>query len=192
MDILGKIGSLIGGVAPTIATMLGGPLAGAATSLLSGALGVANDPSSILSFLEKGGTNISAILQSAETTAKEKYGYLTEGVKSDAIQGQAINTTIQAEVAAGVSWYHWRHLIGYATLIWALFPVPPLAIYMWQGNVTVLNALIGVLGGLISWFAILAGLNGYVAMDTSRRQSAALTGTPVGTLLGTIVNAFKR
>lgn len=196
MEIFKKIGSLVGGVAPTIAAMLGGPLASAATGILAGALGVANDPGSILSLLEKGGANISAILQSAESTAKEKYGYLTEGVKSDAVQGQSINTTMQAEIAGGVSWWHWRHLIGYVTMAWLLAPLPfvviGMGILVWTGKADAFTAIVTGMGTLLGWVGICAGLNGYVAMDTSRRQSAAQTGTPVGTLLGTIMGAFGK
>lgn len=197
MEVLGKIASIVGGVAPTIATMLGGPLAGAATSILAGALGSAtSEPSSILSLLEKGGENITAALQASETTAKEKYAYLTAGVQSDAEQSKAINATMQAENAQGVSWWHWRHLIGYVTLAWLVAPLPFFVaccvILVWRGDVTPLNGLIGAMTATIAWVGICAGLNGYVALDTSRRTSAAMTGTPVSSLLGSIVGAFTR
>lgn len=43
MDILGTIKSVVGTVAPTLATALGGPLAGMATKAIVGALGLTDD-----------------------------------------------------------------------------------------------------------------------------------------------------
>lgn len=191
------IAALIGGVAPTVATMLGGPLAGAATSLLAKGLNLADEaPSTILSALEKGGETINTALQSIEGEAKEKYAYLTAGVQSDAIQSQSINATMQAEIAAGVSWWHWRHLIGYVTMLWALAPLPFVCAAMYvliaTGKADPLNAIIGAMSALATWFVIVAGLNGYVAMDTSRRQSAAMTGNPVSSLLGAVIGTFRK
>lgn len=197
MDPIKAIASIIGGVAPTVATMLGGPLAGAATKLLATGLGLADSaPETILGALEKGGEAVNKALSATEEDAKAKWGYLTEGVKSDAVQGQSINTTMQAEIASGVSWWHWRHLIGYVTLLWLFAPLPFVCAAMYlliaQGKVDPFNAIIGGMAGMVAWVAICAGLNGYVALDTSRRTSAAATGTPVASLLGSVVGIFKR
>ena len=69
-------------------------------------------------------------LAAAEAEAQARWPALAEIAKAEAAdrtaQALAINETIRAEVAAGVSWWHWRHLMGYATLLWAVAVLPPL------------------------------------------------------------------
>lgn len=192
-DVVGKA---IGGIAPVLGMVLGGPLGAAGGTLLSSALGVANEPGAVLAAIEKGGEAVMAAISSSEESAKAKWGYLAEGVKSDATQSTAINATMQAEIAKGVSWWHWRHLIGYVTLLWAFAPLPfvcaAMFVLIWQGKAEPLNAIVAAMTAMVTWLCIIAGLNGYVALDTSRRQSAALTGTPIGSLLGSVLGMFGK
>ena len=178
------IGSLLGGIAPTLGTILGGPLGGAAGSILSGALGTAATPEAVGAALSQPASP--EAIAKAEAEVKEKYGYLSEAAKADAQQVIAINQTMQAETAAGVSWWHWRHLIGYATLLWAVAVLPPFVLAMWKGDASVINAVTAGLGSATLFFGILAGLNGYVAQDTTRRIATATTGQ-AGGLLGAVL-----
>lgn len=185
-DDIGK--TLLGLGLPTLGTALGGPLGGAAGKMIADALGTSPTPAAVGAAL----STDPAVQQKLAETEAEWARTAAAIANAGAQQGQAINTTMQAEIASGVSWWHWRHLIGYATLLWAVFPLPALALFMWQGDVTKINAIVAGIVALTSWFAILAGLNGYVAMDTSRRQTAAASGNEIPTVIGGLIKAITR
>lgn len=185
--------------APTIAGMLGGPLAGVAVSILGGALGLGGGgsdspltPETLQKAIEKGGDGLIAYFQSAEEEAKARYGYLTAGVQADAAQSQTINETVRAEVAKGISWWHWRHLLGYGAFVWMMAPLPLLGIFLVRGDSTGIFSLIQVANAFTTYFVGYCALLGYVAGDTTRRVTTAMTGQPQPSLLGTISGVFTR
>jgi len=67
-DVLGSIGKGIASFAPTLATMLGGPLAGTAVTAIEGALGINSDSKSSLA--DRAGS-IAQMLQNAQLTGDQ-------------------------------------------------------------------------------------------------------------------------
>lgn len=55
-------------------------------------------------------------------------------------------------------------------------PLPIILWLMMRGDITTLNAVVAALVSLVPLIGIAAGLNGYVAMDTSRLKALAVTG----------------
>lgn len=190
----GDIGNLIKGVAPTLATALGGPLAGAAAKIVADALGLGSDatPGDIAGAIQKGGADVTAALQSAEQTAAARWAYLTAAVQADAQQGQAINETMRAEIASGVSWWHWRHLMGYCLLPWMLVPLPLMTWALYRGDATTVQSIVALATALLPFFTIIAALLGYVAGDTTRRITTAMVGDHAPTILGSIAKAIGK
>jgi hypothetical protein len=189
----GDVGKLVLGVAPTLAGALMGPFGAIAGTVLSTALGAAEGtPDTVMQIIQQGGAAVTTAIQQTEATAQAKWGYLSAGTTSDGQQGAAINTTMQSEYAAGVSWWHWRHLMGYLTMVWFIFPVPPVAWAFWTSNLNSVAAMTAALVALLPFYTILSGLCGYVAMDTSRRIAAAQAGSPVTTAFSSILGLFKK
>lgn len=193
------IGKLIKPLAPTVGTLLGGPLGGLIGAALGGVLGLGGSdspspitPETVQAAIAKGGDVIIASITSFEEEAKARWGYLVEGVKADAAQGQAINETMRAEVAAGVSWWHWRHLMGYCLLPWMVVPLPTIAVALYRGDGTTVQSIINLSAALLPYLTIFAALLGYVAADTTRRTTTAIVGDHAPTILGTIAKAIGK
>lgn len=189
----GDIGkTLLGLGLPTLGTALGGPLGGAAGKMIADALGTAATPSAVGAAL----STDPAVQQKLAETEAEWARTAATIVSAGAQQGQNINATMQAEIASGVSWWHWRHLIGYVTMLWLLAPLPFVVIGMWllvsSGKADALTAIVTAMGVLVSWVAICAALNGYVASDTTKRTTAAVAGEPVTGIIGLIKAIIKR
>jgi hypothetical protein len=133
-------------------------------------------------------------LETAEREAEDRWQALTAMHKATAEQntasGAAINETQRAEIAAGVSWWHWRHQIGYCTLAFGWVTVVAFAAAMFWGGVNIpeVTALITAVMPVIG---ILAALNGYVAADTTALKMAAVTGQPQPSAAATIIEAVK-
>jgi len=82
--------------------------------------------------------------------------------------------------------------VAYATLLWAVAVLPPLVIALWRADPASLNAVTTALAGALSWFAILAGLNGFVAQDSTRAKVAALDGKDAGGIIGRAIKTIVR
>jgi hypothetical protein len=132
-------------------------------------------------------------LETAEKEAASRYEALTAMHKATAEQntamGQAINETQRAELAAGVSWWHWRHLTGYVVAgSGFLFMAGGAKILMFGGDIAALTALITAVTPI---FLALCALNGYVAADTTALRIAAITGQPAPTATAAVIEAVK-
>lgn len=189
-DDLGK--TLLGLGLPALGTALGGPLGGAAGKVIADALGTAATPSAVNAAIE---ADPSVRAKLADTEAE--WARTAASIAQSASQQVAsINTTMQAEIAAGVSWWHWRHLIGYVTMLWLLAPLPFVVVAMWllvsAGKADPLTAVIAAMTSLVSWVGICAALNGYVAMDTTRRTTAAAAGQEIPTILGGLIKSITK
>lgn len=192
------IGALVKPFAPVLGGILGGPLGGIAGSLLgslipggSGDGGVIT-PDTVKAAIEKGGDAVMAGIQAAEQEAQARWGYLTEAIKADRDQGLSINETIRSENAQGVSWWHWRHLIGYCLLPWMIVPLPTIAVALYRGDQATVNNVLALAAALLPYLTIFAALLGYVATDTTRRMTTAMVGEHAPSIIGTIAKAVTK
>lgn len=170
-----------------IGTLLGGPLGGAAGKVVADALGVPATPEAV-------GKAISSDPEVQKKLAETEAEWArTEAarVQAAAQQAQSINATMQAEIASGVSWYHFRHLNGYVVFLLGLSMVAAFNGSLFFGR-PVIGDFKTALDAIWAPFAAFCGLVGYVAMDTSRRTQAAATGTPVTGMIDLIGGLLKR
>lgn len=200
MDWKDLAGKLVKAGAPIIGTAIGGPfggmIGGALGSVLASALGTDATPEAINDVLDNTPADVLAgKLSAAEAEAAAKWPALAEIAKAEAedrtAQSRAINKTVQEELGK-VSWYHWRHLLGYAVFAWVVCPLPIILYHMAVGNLTVLNGVVAALVSLIPLIGIAAALNGYVAGDTTRQKIAAATGEAPPTMTETIKAVAKK
>ncbi len=182
---LGK--TLIGLGLPTLGTALGGPLGGAAGKMLADALGTSATPEAVSKAIVSDPVAQQKMAEAEIEWAKTVAAF----AQSATDQSAGINETMRAELAGGVSWYHWRHLNGFTVQLYALAILVGFCTAMWAGKPSTADyvLLMGVVTGV---FLALCALNGYVAMDTTRRTTAAAAGTEAGTLLGTLLGKLKR
>ena len=181
---LGK--TLIGIGLPTIGTLLGGPLGGAAGKVVADALGVPATPEAV-------GKAISSdpeVQKKLAETEAEWARAEAERYRAAASQSQAINATMQGENAAGVSWHHFRHLNGYIVFLFGASMVAAFNGALFFG-LPAIGDFKTALDAVWAPFAAFCGLVGYVAMDTSRRSQAAATGTPIGGFTDGITNLVR-
>lgn len=186
---------------PIIGAALGGPLGGTIGGVVGGivasALGVDNTPEAVNTAITTGDPAVvNAALAKAEAEVSAKWATIEAIAKAEAevnkVNIEQINETMRAEIDARVPWWHWRHLIGYATLLWIIGPLPPIVYHMWVGNITVLNALVAAVVSLVPIIAISAGLNGWVAQDNTKRAVTAMTGEPPQSATAAIVKAIVK
>lgn len=152
--------------APTIAGMIGGPLAGSAVGLLEKALGVSG-ADAVQSVITSGDPQVTLKLHQAELDAQAHMAEIQAEVEkvriaSDASQVAAINATMQEE--ARTNNYGWRSAIGYSV-----------AALLIATGITIISSYWGVMffSRDASILTTLAGLIGAVS---------ALLITPVGIL----------
>ena len=150
---------LLSTLAPTVATLLGGPLAGIAVKFLADKLGApAGTVNAVTSAMAELGTTPEGRIKLAEIDAALRTHALDIGVdieKIDADKITAVNKTMQAE-SASEHWptYSWRPFCGfvfgsmflgvYFVLPMMRLPVPLVPFEAW----TAMGAVLGV----ASWF----------------------------------------
>lgn len=202
MDWKALGGQLIKAGAPLIGGALLGPLGSTAGELLGGfiasQLGVENTPDAISNAITNGDPAVvGAALSKAESEAAAKWDAIARIAQSmadvDKANVEQINETIRAETAAGVSWWHWRHLIGYVTVAWSVAVMVPFVYQLWRADAIALAAVTTALTAATTFFGILAALNGYVAQDTSKLKGIAITGEqPPSGVVGAIKSLVKK
>lgn len=184
-DIGGKL-ARVG--APIIGTALGGPLGGT----IGGVLGniVANaigadeaTPEAVDAKINSTDPEVlKAQLASADAEASAKWNAIMEIAKAEAAdrtaQSEAINQTIQFE-AGKVSWWHWRHLIGYLVIAYGLQQIALTNIVTFGWSKVTMEQLAQQFNSQAVFTAGLFALLGYIAQDTTKRQVAAATGQPM-------------
>lgn len=198
-----SIAGVVGKFAPTLGELLGsafgpvgGIVGGIAGRAIAGALGVEATPEAISAALAKDKNAVEKLRILEATKAQqivEDARVEVERVKAEIAKGESIGMTQRAEIAAGVSWWHWRHLIGYLVLGYGLNQIVLLnlaafrpALLSPDQAVALFNATGVFTGGL---FALL----GYVAGDTTNRINTAVTGEhSAGGIMNTLRAAFKK
>lgn len=180
-----SIAGAVAPIAPKLGAVLGaafgGPIGsaigGIAGRAIAGAFGVEATPEAVGKAIASDPEAVKK-LQILEATEGERIRAAAqieiERIKSQTEQSKAINETIRAENASGVSWWHWRHLIGYATLGYgSVFAAGTAKIMFFGGNIAEFSQLVTASVPIV---AILAAFNGYVAADTTNRMNTAITG----------------
>lgn len=191
-----QLAGVVGSVAPTLGGLLGsafGPAGSVVGSIagraIAGALGVPATPEAVSEALAKD-KNALEKLRILETTRAtqivEEARIEVEKVKAELGKTQAINETIRTE-AGTVSFWHWRHLLGYLVLGYGVNQIVLLNLAAFKPAwlspdqaVALFNSTGVFTGGL---FALL----GYVAADTTNRVNTAITGQhSAGGIMNTI------
>lgn len=183
-DDLGR--TLLGLGLPTLGGALIGPAGALAGKALANALGAPATPEG----LSKAISTDPEVQKKLADVEIEWARTAATVAQANAQQAQSINATAQAELAAGVSFWHWRHLNGYTVQVYALTILVGFGTAMWTGKPTIAD-YVTLLGAISGIFLALCALNGYVASDTTRRTTAA-AGVPVGGLVDIIGSLFKR
>jgi hypothetical protein len=200
LPVLGRtIGTLVGGQVPIFGDMIEGAgenIGKAAADMIARSLGVEPTPDAIGQAIERmPTTDVMTRLQGVEAEAMAKWPALAEMHKADAAdrtaQSQAINETMRSEIAAGVSPWHWRHLLGYVTLFWFVMPLPAFVRLTISFNADASMALVQIITAATPILAIMAALLGYVAQDSNKLKTAAITGEQPKSFLGTASETVK-
>jgi hypothetical protein len=187
-----KLGTVLG-------TALGGPfgaiIGGLAGNAIAGAFGVEATPEAVgraIAEDPKAGDKLARLEeergQEIVAQAQIEVARLEQAGLTARANITEINTTLREEIAHGVSWWHWRHLLGYLVLLYGLVGVAGMAkviFYPASGASAadlsaLFNATTVFTGGI---FALL----GYVAADTTNRVNTAITGQhSAGGLMNTV------
>jgi hypothetical protein len=193
MDWKDLAGKLIKTGAPIIGGALGGPLGatigGVAGNILADTLGVEATPEAVERAIDADPAGAAVKLAEADG----KWQALAEIAKADAAdrtaQSANINETMREEIPK-VPWWHWRHLLGYVLVAFGVEAVTLLPLVV-MGKITAadMGTLIGALTPLTTVFA---ALNGYIAQDTTKLKTVALTGEHAPSMTDNVASAIKK
>lgn len=188
---LPTLGKMLGDVAPFPGgAMLGEMLGSWAGNAVANALGVPATPEDIGAAIQQlPPGELQARLAPLETEAAAKWEALARIEEARAHdrteQSRAINETARVEAVQGVSWWHWRHLIGYLVICYGLEQIILIA-YVFFGKGYGSDQLVALFNSTALFTAGLFALLGYVAQDTTNQKIAAITGEkPDGIIVGT-------
>lgn len=178
---------------PILGTALGipGPVSAFAISAIKKALGLSGSASAedVNTAVAANPDTARAALEAAQTDVQAQYAYLTrlaevKGEVDKANVGE-INKTIRSEIGK-VSWWHWRHLLGYLVLLYGLEQVALIA-YAGFGKGLPADQLAAIFNSTAVLTGGLLALLGYVASDNTARTQTAITGkAPDGIVASTI------
>jgi hypothetical protein len=194
MDWKDLAGTLIKTGAPIIGTALGGPLGGTvggiAGKLIADALGVPATPEAVHEAIQADPAGASVALASADA----KWQAMAEIAKADAAdrtaQSQALNETIRTEIATGMSWWHWRNLLGYVPVVIGA-EVAGMVPFVALGKITA-SDMVAIITAITPLVVTFSGLLGYVAQDTTKLKTTAITGEHAPSATDNVVNAIKK
>lgn len=196
-DIAGKLARA---GAPVIGGALGGPLGGmigaAIGNVVADALGVESTPDAVDAAISKGDPQIVASqLSAAESEAQAKWPALAEIAKAEAddrsAQARAINQTMREELKQ-VSWFHWRHLLGYAVLYQVIMFTTLATYLLLRGEPMMVEKFIQLMTASVVPMGGVYALLGYVAKNTSDMKIAAVTGEKPEGAVKTIAKAIRK
>lgn len=196
-----SIGKMLGPLAPTIGSIIGGLIPIPAGSLigqeagqiLANALGVSNDPTAIGNAITND-PNASAKIAAAESEAAAKWAGLADMAKAmyaaNAQESDSINTTMRAELAAGQNWWAWRNLYGYSVGIEAT-ATSWVILYSIVFAPQIFQAVNQSLSFFLSWYGLRFGLLGYIHNQATQEKVAAVTGQQPDGIVKSISKAIK-
>lgn len=179
-----SIAGAVAPFAPTLGKLLGtafGPfgsiVGGIAGRAIAGAFGVEATPQAVGAAIAKDANAVEKLKILEATRAQEIISEAQVEVarlEASAKQAESIGVTQRAELAAGVSWWHWRHLLGYVFMLFALVLTAGFAKVMFlSGDLAAFTQLVAQAAIVLG---ILGALLGYVAQDTTKLKTAAVTG----------------
>lgn len=170
------VAKTVGGLAPVLGTLLGGPAGAAIGAVVAGALGVKNDPDSVSQAIQSDPTAAAKIIE-IESTQRIRLQELVVAAEKNRLDAEsaatvAVNATMQEE-AKSEHWmsYSWRPVIGFcvgfntaasAILVLGVYgsvmlgakdaaaalPTLPTAL----GALAAINATVLPILGIASWF----------------------------------------
>lgn len=195
------VGKLVGPLAPTLGGIVGGMLlpgiGGAigteAGQLLATALGTSNDPDAIGGALQND-PNAATKIQAAESEAAAKWPAIAAIAQAqfaaNSSESQTINATMQAELARGQPWYHWRNLYGYSVAFEAA-ATSWVILYSLVIDTRLFVNVNNSLSFFLSWYALRFGLLGYIHNQATNEKVAAVTGQAPDGLIRSISKAVR-
>ena len=199
-----SIASLAAPFAPTVGKILGGfiPFPGGALlgewagNAIATALGVPPTPEAVGNALQTmPQEDVTARLQAVEQEASAKWEALAKIAEAEAgdrtAQSQAINETQRSEIAAGVNWWHWRHLVGYVVILWFLIPIPAFAMLTFRYSGDAAKQLTDLIQACVPLYGFMCGLLGYIAQDSTKLKTTAITGQQAPSITDNVVTTVK-
>ncbi|HWW46313.1 MAG TPA: hypothetical protein VNZ94_00540 [Xanthobacteraceae bacterium] len=198
------LGSIVGPIAPTLGSILGGliPVPGGsmlgewAGKQVASALGVPATPEAVNNAIVNGDPAVvQAQLAPIENEAIARWRAEADIARAQAEVGKAqvesINETIRAEAAKVDGWWgNWRILLAWSlfaeTLLW-----PPFLMYLigWKSGTA---ELIQVSGIITTWWGARFGLLGVHVWTGSNERQTAITGQPVKGLVANVASALVK
>lgn len=203
MDWKAIAGPLLQSAAPTIGGLLGGliPFPGGAMigqelgQIIANQFGVAATPEAVNAAIQNTPSDVAtAKLQAAEAEAVAKWPALAQIAQADAgdrtAQSQAINATMQAEVARGQPWYAWRNIWGYSVAV-ECSGVGLIILYsLFEGDPKAVNLFLSASNFFLTWYGMRVGVLGYIFRGSSNEKIAAVTGDTPG-IVGNVIKAIR-
>lgn len=198
------VGPLLKSAAPTLGSLLGGfiPIPGGSLigeeigKIIAGQFGVDATPEAVGSAIQNSPSDIATQkLQAAEAEALAKWPALAQIAQAEAqdrtAQSQAINATMQAEVAKGQPWFAWRNLWGYSVMA-ECSAVGSIILYnLATGDFKSVNVFLSASGFFYTWYGMRIGVLGYIFRGASNEKIAAVTGEVPG-VIGQIIKAVTK
>lgn len=198
------VGPLVSTAAPTIGSLLGGliPFPGGSMigeelgKIIAGQFGVEPTPEAVNAAIQNSPSDVAtAKLQAAEAEAVAKWPALAQIAQAEAgdrtAQSQAINATMQAEVARGQPWWAWRNMWGYSVALECAAVGVIIITSLWDGNDKSVNLFLSASGFFYTWYGMRIGVLGYIFRGASNEKIAAVTGEAPG-IVGQIIKAISK
>lgn len=137
-----------------------------------------------------------AMLEGAQSEVTAKYAYLTKLAQA---QGEVnkttieeVNKTIRME-SAKVSWWHWRHLIGYLVLLYGLVLLSlMIKVGFFNPTGNQIKDVIELFNATTPFTLGLFALLGAVAFDTTKRSVAANEGEMPESIITSTAKVFGK
>lgn len=198
------VGPLMQSAAPTIGSLLGGliPFPGGSLigeelgKIVAAQFGVEATPEAVNRAIQNTPSDIATQkLQAAEAEAVAKWPALAQIAQAEGAdrtaQSQAINATMQAEVAKGQPWYAWRNLWGYSVMVECSAVGCIILKDLATGNTAGVTVFLGASAFFYTWYGMRIGVLGYIFRGASNEKIAAVTGENPG-IVGQIIKAVAR
>lgn len=177
------VGKFVGGAAPIVGTLLGGPAGAAVGALVASALGTANDPESVNAELA-GNPDALVKLQELQINAKIQFQQIAASVTLASIQADQAQYAAEAKdrdsartLAAAQPNDHVRPTITFVMLAGSLFIIVAVMTGWAMNVITNVTAALTVGNVMGAWFMMTKEVMGFWFGMTkeSQKQSAAIT-----------------